>query len=171
MEPKKSRPKEKGLRGLSSKAYIIVLHLRSTTYKEVAVKLLKELNFNQPLENVAEETNVKRRVYDALNVLIAVGILHKEGRKIITKTDKCTPFSSHLEIELASIHKQLLIKEEAVREKQRKYEEIRTKLSRIKGLIERNRDSRTRASRVNQRIYFPFVGATNFKEWRVVLMA
>ena len=41
MEGKKSRPKEKGLRGLSSKAYEAVLEQKSTTYKEVAVKLLK----------------------------------------------------------------------------------------------------------------------------------
>jgi hypothetical protein len=75
LEHKKSRPKEKGLRGLSARAYNVVLQMKSTTYKEVAVKLLKELDFKNELDSATEETNVKRRVYDALNVLIAVGIL------------------------------------------------------------------------------------------------
>ena len=31
-----------------------------------------------------EEQNVKRRVYDALNVLLAVGVIRKDGRKVAT---------------------------------------------------------------------------------------
>jgi hypothetical protein len=31
-----------------------------------------------------EEQNIKRRVYDALNVLIALGVLRKDGRKIVS---------------------------------------------------------------------------------------
>jgi len=63
------------LRGLSARAYNVVLQMKSTTYKEVAIKLLKELDFKNEIDSATEETNVKRRVYDALNVLIAVGIL------------------------------------------------------------------------------------------------
>lgn len=35
-----------------------------------------------------EEQNVKRRVYDALNVLIAAGVLIKEGKKVKKNTNK-----------------------------------------------------------------------------------
>ena len=35
-----------------------------------------------------DEQNIKRRVYDALNVLIALGILRKEGRKIVGEKKK-----------------------------------------------------------------------------------
>jgi hypothetical protein len=31
--------------------------------------------------------NIKRRVYDALNVLIALGVLRKDGRRIISEKD------------------------------------------------------------------------------------
>lgn len=41
---KKSRPKEKGLRKLSQRAYEIVQDLRNATYKQVAAKLLLEIN-------------------------------------------------------------------------------------------------------------------------------
>ena len=34
-----------------------------------------------------DEQNIKRRVYDALNVLIALGVLRKEGRKIVGDRD------------------------------------------------------------------------------------
>lgn len=34
-----------------------------------------------------EQKNIKRRVYDALNVLIALGKLEKKGRKIMPKKD------------------------------------------------------------------------------------
>lgn len=33
------------------------------------------------------EQNIKRRVYEALNVLIALGVLKKDGRKILSKKD------------------------------------------------------------------------------------
>jgi transcription factor Dp-1/transcription factor Dp-2 len=83
---RKSRPKEKGLRGLSSRAYKAVLQMRNTTYKLVADRLIKELSLNPVLDNREnEETNVKRRVYDALNVLIAVGVIRKDGRAIVSE--------------------------------------------------------------------------------------
>lgn len=37
---KKARPKEKGLRKLSQRAYEIVLKMKSASYKEVANKLV-----------------------------------------------------------------------------------------------------------------------------------
>ena len=50
-ELKKSRPKEKGLRKLSQRAYEIVLNMRSASYKEVANRLVDELNNEQELDN------------------------------------------------------------------------------------------------------------------------
>ena len=34
-----------------------------------------------------EEQNIKRRVYDALNVLIASGLLNKKGKKVLTNDE------------------------------------------------------------------------------------
>jgi hypothetical protein len=41
---RKSRPREKGLRKLSQKAYEIVQELKNATYKEVATKLVEDMN-------------------------------------------------------------------------------------------------------------------------------
>lgn len=89
---KKSRPREKGLRKLSQRAYEIVIEMKYATYKEVAAKLVFEMNqyeLDQEVEHIPienkDEQNIKRRVYDALNVLIALGVLKKDGRKIISE--------------------------------------------------------------------------------------
>ncbi len=41
--PRKARPRDKGLRKLSERAYEILMELRHATYKEVAGKLVREL--------------------------------------------------------------------------------------------------------------------------------
>jgi len=76
----------KGLKLLSVIVKDIVVEKVATTYKEVADIILKDtikfenLHLNSKLEIAKEEQNIKRRVYDALNVLIAAGVLIKEGK-------------------------------------------------------------------------------------------
>jgi hypothetical protein len=78
----------KGLKLLSVIVRDIVVEKQSTTYKEVADIILRDtikfenLNVHSQLEIAKEEQNIKRRVYDALNVLISAGILIKEGKKV-----------------------------------------------------------------------------------------
>lgn len=79
---------QKGLKLLSVSVRDIVTERQSTTYKEVAEAILKDLNAGgRPLtfrksDQAREEQNIKRRVYDALNVLISAGILVKEGKRV-----------------------------------------------------------------------------------------
>ena len=49
-----------------------------TTFKEVYDELVAELGPKG--QNIKEEKNVIRRVYDALNVLISIGIIKKSGQ-------------------------------------------------------------------------------------------
>lgn len=89
-KPQKPQKKRfnKGLKMLSVIVKDIVIDRGSTTYKEVAEIILKDsikhdnLNLNTQREVAKEEQNIKRRVYDALNVLISAGILIKEGKKV-----------------------------------------------------------------------------------------
>ena len=82
------RKLNKGLKLLSVIVKDIVVEKQSTTYKEVADIILKDtikfenLNLNSKLEIAKEEQNIKRRVYDALNVLISAGVLIKEGKQV-----------------------------------------------------------------------------------------
>lgn len=78
----------KGLKLLSVIVKDIVVEKKATTYKEVADIILRDtikfenLNLNHKIEIAKEEQNIKRRVYDALNVLISAGILIKEGKLV-----------------------------------------------------------------------------------------
>ena len=78
---------KKGLRLLTIIVKDIVMTRKYTTYKEVAEIILDDVNPDKPLDSsqavvTPEEQNIKRRVYDALNVLIAAGVLIKEGRYV-----------------------------------------------------------------------------------------
>lgn len=82
------RKLNKGLKLLSVIVKDIVEEKRVATYKEVADIILRAnikfegLHLNSKIEVAREEQNVKRRVYDALNVLISAGVLVKEGKYV-----------------------------------------------------------------------------------------
>lgn len=74
----------------------IVYQKRQTSYKEVAEALINDGSFEITFTGVTvfspylqnkkkkarEEQNVKRRVYDALNVLIAAEVLRKSAKMV-----------------------------------------------------------------------------------------
>ena len=80
----------KGLKLLSVIVRDIVVEKQSTTYKEVADIILKDtikfenLNIHSEIEIAKEEQNIKRRVYDALNVLISADVLKKNGKYVLS---------------------------------------------------------------------------------------
>ncbi len=66
---------------------MIVSQLSITKYKEVADRLVNDIITEEEEDENGtrrkDEHNVKRRVYDALNVLIAAGLLRKEGKEVL----------------------------------------------------------------------------------------
>ena len=106
--------KKRGLKILSVKVQELVFKKKSTTYKDVANELIKQLRESKSEigdlddcdsgdgseeDDASEEMprkqdkdacemqqkwekNVRRRVYDALNVLYAAGVLQKHGKHV-----------------------------------------------------------------------------------------
>ena len=76
----------KGLRHFSSKVCQKVKAKQKTTYNEVADELVREFASNFASTGLDEqsydEKNIRRRVYDALNVLMAMDIITKEKKEI-----------------------------------------------------------------------------------------
>lgn len=83
----------KGLRHFSMKVCEKVKQKGTTTYNQVADELVNEycgfcvLQQQQPTSSSShdwynDQKNVRRRVYDALNVLMAMGIISKEKKEI-----------------------------------------------------------------------------------------
>uniref|UniRef100_A0A672L5X2 Transcription factor n=1 Tax=Sinocyclocheilus grahami TaxID=75366 RepID=A0A672L5X2_SINGR len=75
----------KGLRHFSMKVCEKVQKKGTTSYNEVADELVAEFthaNSLMPADSVYDQKNIRRRVYDALNVLMAMNIISKEKKEI-----------------------------------------------------------------------------------------
>ena len=67
-----------GLKVLSVKVKDVVIQRSQTSYSEVADLLIAEM----AVENSAVEKNIRRRVYDALNVLKSAKVIRKSGKLV-----------------------------------------------------------------------------------------
>ena len=85
----KAEKNGKGLRHFSMKVCEKVESKQTTTYNEVADELVAE--FSKPddpkfcADQAYDEKNIRRRVYDALNVLMAMEIITKQKKEIMWK--------------------------------------------------------------------------------------
>lgn len=79
---KKSSKEKIGMRLFSKMICEKVRLKKKTTYLEVAEELINEIK-RSVFE--AETKNIRRRVYDSLNVLTAAKIIEKEGKEIVWK--------------------------------------------------------------------------------------
>lgn len=73
----------RGLKHLSALVRAVVISRPSVPHKEVIAMVLEEVARSAGGMREREEKNVKRRLYDAINVLIAAGALAKEGRSLV----------------------------------------------------------------------------------------
>ncbi|GFH26332.1 DP1 transcription factor, partial [Haematococcus lacustris] len=73
--------RNKGLKQYGQMVCEAVQQKVCTTYDELADNLVSELSASDSSMGRNEVQNVKRRVYDAINVLLALGIIEKLGKK------------------------------------------------------------------------------------------
>uniref|UniRef100_A0A8C9FWW7 Transcription factor n=1 Tax=Pavo cristatus TaxID=9049 RepID=A0A8C9FWW7_PAVCR len=82
---KKGDKNGKGLRHFSMKVCEKVQRKGTTSYNEVADELVSEFttsNSHLAADSAYDQKNIRRRVYDALNVLMAMNIISKEKKEI-----------------------------------------------------------------------------------------
>ena len=60
----------------------IVEKRRETSHNEISLELLSQMNLEQDSQKRKEKTNIRRRIYDAINVLVSLGLLNKNKKKI-----------------------------------------------------------------------------------------
>merc|ERR1712166_1654032 len=138
VEPKKRTPKRgkdqtvdkasKGLRHLSLRVCQKVEHKGRTTYGEVADELVSEILGETGEDDQSfDEKNIRRRVYDALNVLLAMDMIRaKKAEKV-----------------------------ESIKRKRARYTELQEQMSAYKRVIQRNTQHGPVAE--EKRIYMPFI--------------
>eukprot|EP01129_Flabellula_baltica_P000520 TRINITY_DN10510_c0_g1_i1.p1 TRINITY_DN10510_c0_g1~~TRINITY_DN10510_c0_g1_i1.p1 ORF type:complete len:338 (-),score=62.98 TRINITY_DN10510_c0_g1_i1:42-1055(-) len=139
---RKKRKTNKGLRLFSGKVCDIVEMKKTTTYNEVAEDLIKELNSG---DEKVDGKNIKRRVYDALNVLTAMNIITK-NKKVITWNGFPRPQELNHDANNGQIDR--------IQRKKRQLDDLSFKLTMYKSIIERNRKE---GNLGDNRIYFPFI--------------
>ncbi|KAI5704866.1 hypothetical protein M8J76_011044 [Diaphorina citri] len=136
---KRSREKaSKGLRHFSMKVCEKVRRKGVTTYNEVADELVQEFSedHNTASSEQYDQKNIRRRVYDALNVLMAMNIISKEKKEI--KWLGLPTNSLQESLNLNKERKQLI---QRINQKTRHLHDLLLQQISLKKLIQKNIDS------------------------------
>ncbi|XP_068136568.1 transcription factor Dp-2 isoform X2 [Hyperolius riggenbachi] len=160
-ESKRSKRGEKsgkGLRHFSMKVCEKVQTKGTTSYNEVADELVAEFTTSAghlTSDSAYDQKNIRRRVYDALNVLMAMNIISKEKKEIKWIG---LPSNSVQECENLEIEKQRRI--ERIKQKSAQLQELLLQQIAFKHLIQRNRQNEQQSQTppaVNSTIKLPFI--------------
>uniref|UniRef100_A0A8C5AI16 Transcription factor n=1 Tax=Gadus morhua TaxID=8049 RepID=A0A8C5AI16_GADMO len=157
---KKGEKNGKGLRHFSMKVCEKVQKKGVTTYNEVADELVAEFssadNHMSPNDShVYDQKNIRRRVYDALNVLMAMNIISKEKKEIKWIG---LPTNSAQECQNLEVERQRRL--ERIKQKQSQLQELILQQIAFKNLVQRNRQSEQQTNRPpppNSVIHLPFI--------------
>ncbi|XP_053311202.1 transcription factor Dp-1 [Spea bombifrons] len=157
---KKGEKNGKGLRHFSMKVCEKVQKKGTTSYNEVADELVAEFssadNHISPNESQAyDQKNIRRRVYDALNVLMAMNIISKEKKEIKWIG---LPTNSAQECQNLEVERQRRL--ERIKQKQSQLQELILQQIAFKNLVQRNRQTELLANRpppANSVIHLPFI--------------
>jgi len=124
----------KGLKSLTIQVKQILLTRKNISYQEVAAILTREVCGNSS-ERVREEKNIKRRVYDAINVLIAAGVLDKDERGVFMR-------NSGESREAVDMEEEVLALRDSLRQKRTQLTDLLNRFLAVQHLIHRNAQSK-----------------------------
>lgn len=159
--PEVKRKKEKGGKGLrhfSMKVCEKVQRKGTTSYNEVADELVQEFTdprvMMSPADQQYDQKNIRRRVYDALNVLMAMNIISKEKKEIkwIGLPTNSAQECNNLEIE----RKRRL---ERIAHKTQQLQDLLLQQIAYKNVVERNRRKERMEGKPppNSVVHLPFI--------------
>lgn len=155
---KKGEKGGKGLRHFSMKVCEKVQRKGVTTYNEVADELVAEFsdprNLTSPSDQAYDQKNIRRRVYDALNVLMAMNIISKEKKEIRWIG---LPTNSAQECQNLEMEKQKKI--DRIKHKTQQLQELILQQIAFKNLVQRNREIEQNQGppAANSAIQLPFI--------------
>ncbi|XP_011151845.1 transcription factor Dp-1 isoform X3 [Harpegnathos saltator] len=159
--PDKRRKAEKvgkGLRHFSMKVCEKVKKKGTTSYNEVADELVGEFtnpaHINSLTDQQYDQKNIRRRVYDALNVLMAMNIISKEKKEI-----RWLGLPTNSLQECAALEKDKKKKIDRIKAKTQQLHQLILSHISFKNLVERNRSNESvRGSpKPNSAIQLPFL--------------
>lgn len=147
----------KGLRHFSMKVCEKVRNKGFTSYNEVADELV--LEFAAGMHGSADsqqydQKNIRRRVYDALNVLMAMNIISKEKKEI-----RWLGLPTNSVQECTALEKEKQSKVEQIQKKTQQLQELILQHVSFKSLIERNKEAESKGVKPSpsSAIHLPFI--------------
>lgn len=148
--------KNKGLRHFSLKVCEKVQSKRVTTYNEVADELVTELQMLAAAgqaEGMGNNKNIRRRVYDALNVLMAMDIITKEKKEI-----RWVGLPTHSKQDLHKLESDQEARLERIRKKSDHLEELVSQQRSYANLLARNSKADPgHMADASAKIHLPFI--------------
>uniref|UniRef100_A0A2P2LPH5 Transcription factor-like protein DPB n=2 Tax=Rhizophora mucronata TaxID=61149 RepID=A0A2P2LPH5_RHIMU len=147
----------RGLRQFSMKVCEKVESKGTTTYNEVADELVAEFadpssSVSSPDQQQYDEKNIRRRVYDALNVLMALDIISKEKKEIHWKG---LPRTSLSDIEELKTDRHEL--RSRIEKKAAYLQELEEQFIGLQNLIQRNEQSCNSRNTPSGEVSLPFI--------------
>ncbi|KAI1299343.1 Transcription factor Dp-1 [Halotydeus destructor] len=137
-----------GLRHVTFQVLQKLQSKKQTTYEQVAQELAKDFVYSSNgSQEVKEEKNMRRRAYDVMNVLIAVGHLKKSGKKL-------SYVGQPTRRNLDALLQEKEVRLNRIEAKKQELEELRRQLAGSKALMDRNKFMSTPAP--NEAVYMPF---------------
>uniref|UniRef100_A0A0N5ARS5 Transcription factor Dp-1 n=1 Tax=Syphacia muris TaxID=451379 RepID=A0A0N5ARS5_9BILA len=156
----RSADKSKGLRHFSTKVCEKVKEKGQTNYNEVADELVTEYfdSLSHPPGDSEKQQydmkNIRRRVYDALNVLMAMNIIEKEKKEI-----RWVGLPTSSLQECRRLEEEKAKRQDRLRRKAEQLQELIIQLVAYKTLVERNREREREEGRPaeNSVLYLPYI--------------
>lgn len=148
----------KGLRHFSMKVCEKVQQKRTTSYNEVADELVQEFSdpdkHLSPTDQAYDQKNIRRRVYDALNVLMAMNIISKEKKEI-----KWVGLPTNSAQECQQLEEEKKERQERIRQKTAELQELILQQIAFKNLVQRNKqvEKEQGSPAQNTAIHLPFI--------------
>ena len=150
-----------GLKEISKRVMEIIKQSGQTTYRKISDQIVNELND----KSMKDEKNIRRRIYDSLNVMKSMKLFNKDKdtKTIMWDYNKeLDPLDENKSESIENIKENKInsndiasLKKE-IKEKEKKLELLRKELIGLKNVLERNA---TENKKVNeeQKLYFPFI--------------
>ncbi|KAI5171193.1 transcription factor Dp-1 [Nematocida sp. LUAm3] len=155
--PNKER---RGLKAFSGIIMSILQKQKSMDYSKVAETVIAIICPN------TDDKNIRRRVYDALNVMCAADVIRKEKKTIyITNNNICSCGEPSQEISSITDAGSLSAIQLRIEEKRNALQETKKRKSLLLSLIETNK--RREKGPVQDKIEFPFILISTYRNTRV----
>lgn len=152
---RKSDKSGKGLRHFSMRVCEKLEEKGTTTYNEVADELVAEETAGSTAENAQyDQKNIRRRVYDALNVLMAMNIISKEKKEI-----RWIGLPTNSIQECQELEKENRERRKRIEAKQLQLKQLILQQVAFTSLVNRNKEAEERGQQpsLNSAIQLPFI--------------